>query len=257
VEEKGQLKIQVFSSLPLISVFQDGKEIQKLKPKDGLVWLDLPAGNTSFFLALKGENGTLLDQYTIEPIPIPNLKSLDFKEIAVNVGSNCAYLQPKGKTVWLASQASQPGSFGTVGGLLFSSGNKRIGTTAYVQGTEDKPLFQTQQTGIQQFKADVPDGQYQVEIYLAELEPKKREANVLYDLGGAGKSASTTGNRKFHIQVNGQMWLENVEPETGSGGLSAISYKSTFDAKDETGLTLNFIPVVGEPVLNGIRIVRK
>lgn len=43
------------------------------------------------------------------------------------------------------------------------------GTDKNILDTEDDPVYQTQQTGIQQYRLDVPPGKYEVRLHFAEL----------------------------------------------------------------------------------------
>jgi beta-galactosidase len=44
------------------------------------------------------------------------------------------------------------------------------GTDRNIVGTENDPIYQTQQTAIQQYRFDVPEGNYELALHFAELQ---------------------------------------------------------------------------------------
>lgn len=112
-------------------------------------------------------------------IAAANIRQL---ELAVNVGSNCFFMDDKSDLCWLPDQVYTPGSWGYVGGEVFYRSPGRIGTTAEVKNTRNVPLLQTKRKDIKAYRFDLSDGEYEVELLFADLNaPSER---VTYDLGG-------------------------------------------------------------------------
>ena len=56
-----------------------------------------------------------------------------------------------------------------------------LGSDIDICGTDMNPVFQTQRVGIESFKADVPDGEYSVSLYWAELDSDKKKEALIYN----------------------------------------------------------------------------
>ena len=113
-----------------------------------------------------------------------------------------------------------------------------------------------QRRGIEAFKADVPDGQYYVYLYFAELSAGKDKAvQLVYNLGNdvVGEEAS---DRVFDVSINGQTLLKDYDIRRENGALRPVIKRFTVDVRGGEGLTVGFTPVKGETVLNAIRIYR-
>jgi len=66
-------------------------------------------------------------------------------------------------------QPYHAGSWGHIGGKPFVIGKNSslpYGTDKNIAGTNNDPVYQTQQTGIQQYRFDVPAGNYELTLYL-------------------------------------------------------------------------------------------
>jgi beta-galactosidase len=155
-------------------------------------------------------------------------------EIAVNVGSNADFIDEQNR-VWLADQPYTAGSWGFIGDSakwIYSSPPDRN-----ILGTTDDPVYQTMQEGLSSYKFDVPDGNYEVELLFAETKFEQ------------------PGKRVFSVKINGKTVIENLDVAATAKPRHAFDRKFTTAANG--GLTVEFVPVVGEPVLSGIRVVRR
>jgi beta-galactosidase len=93
------------------------------------------------------------------------------------------------------------------------------------------------QEGLSSYKFDVPDGNYEVELLFAETKFEQ------------------PGKRVFSVKINGKTVIENLDVAATANPRLAFDRKFTTAANG--GLTVEFVPVVGEPVLSGIRVVRR
>jgi len=64
----------------------------------------------------------------------------------------------------------------------------------------------------------------------------------------------SAGKRVFSVRINGENVIENLDLPASVGIRRAFS--RTFIVAAKNGITIEFIPVVGEPVVSGIRISR-
>lgn len=184
-------------------------------------------------------------------IAAANIRQL---ELAVNVGSNCFFMDDKSDLCWLPDQVYTPGSWGYVGGEVFYRSPGRIGTTAEVKNTRNVPLLQTKRKDIKAYRFDLSDGEYEVELLFADLNaPSER---VTYDLGGTAvlSNADFRGS-VFNVSVNGRLWLNHFSPAMEVGGNRCLSKKLRVIVTDGN-LTVGFEAVKGMTFLNGIKLFR-
>jgi beta-galactosidase len=111
---------------------------------------------------------------------LQNLRSekLPFTEMNISLGDYRFFYDEKNAQTWIPEQAYKPGAWGYLGGTVYAmKGNTRMsfGTTKDILGTDLDPVYQTQRKGIEQFKFDVPDGDYEITLHFAELlSPTKK-----------------------------------------------------------------------------------
>jgi beta-galactosidase len=253
----GKIRIPVISNQAEVMLFHENQKIGEVKVSDRMGIIDMAAPTGPIWIRLENQKGQVLGHQELIPTWMPDLKDPGFRELAVNVGSNCAYLQPKTNTMWWPSQEYAPGSWGVEGGKRFRSSRTRIGTQAYIELTPDQPLYQTMQDSLTAFRADVPDGKYVVDLLFAELEPNIKPTNVLYDLSSNRNPNKNGFNRVFSVFVNGKIWKEKFEPAQEPGPYRAGCYSIETEVKDGKGLLVEFGRILGNPCLNGIRIWKR
>jgi beta-galactosidase len=175
--------------------------------------------------------------FTLQP---KNFKSErnPFKEIAVNVGSTCYFIESHNiDYLWMPDQAYREGSFGHVGGkILRHPRRKTIGSEVSVKGTENDPVYQTQLVGIEQFKFDVPKGSYELSLLMAELKTK--------------------GENVMDIEVNGKKVWQNLNLKKVYGNNRGVDKRYLITVADHKGITVDFKATKGETRLSGIKLRR-
>jgi beta-galactosidase len=252
--ENGKIDLMVISNQDRVNLYTGNQKFAEVSIVDRIGTFSMAAPAAPIWVRLENAKGDILGFQELKPVFVPDVKSETFSELFVNIGSNCAYAQPGTNSIWFPSQEYKPGSWGHIGGQMFKSSRSRIGTQAYVANTTDQPLFQTMQDSISAFQADVVDGLYELELLFAELEPNIKPTYVLYDIS-TNKNPNKTGiNRVFNIKINGQMWKENFEPAKDPGGFKAGSFKMIVQAKNSKGIRIDFEKVLGNPMINGLKI---
>jgi beta-galactosidase len=101
------------------------------------------------------------------------------------------------------------------------------------------PLYFTYRSGIDGYRLDVPDGEYDVELLFAE--PLKLEP----------------GERSFQVAINGETVLPALDLARQDGAARATPITFTASAVDGKGLTISFRAIRGDPILNAIRVRKR
>jgi len=179
-------------------------------------------------------------------------------ELNVMLGSHRYFEEREAEMVWIPEQAYKGGSWGYVGGEAYRRATNfgtLLGTDLDILGTDNDPIFQTQRIGIEQFKVDVPDGQYSVYLYFSEIEFIDDTEASIYNLGAdqIEKSQSSIV-RVFDISINDKLLIQNFDIRKEYGTTTAVIKKFVVNVKDGTGITISFGKRTGEPVLNALRI---
>jgi beta-galactosidase len=192
--------------------------------------------------------GRVVDRMTIRMDVVPrSLRDTTFRELAVNVGSNAQYFDDTGP-VWLEDRAYTPGGFGYVGGTA-----RLMAREIVITDTRQTPLYVTYRAGLDAYKFDVPDGEYELELRFAE--PGGAQGTVV--AGGALPPGEAPGAHAFGVLVNGRTVVERLDLATRRNVAPARPVTAEVTASNGSGVVVTFKPIVGQPVLNAIHIRRK
>jgi beta-galactosidase len=110
-------------------------------------------------------------------------------------------------------------------------------TDRNVLGTDSDPLFQTMVEGLTEYKFDVPDGEYEVELLFTETKN------------------DFPGRRVFDIAINGHPVFGKIDL-AGTDGRDRAAKRNVIIAVTG-GLSITFHASVGQPVLSGVRILKR
>jgi len=255
--------IKVYSNASEVELTLNGNFHETARVTDNIATFDIPFinGKNSILATIKIGDQKYHDFYELEMKQVPQILNdpkFPFTEINVTLGSERYYEDKKSNRVWIPEKPYSSGSWGYVGGIPYSP-KTRFGSLpaadVNITETEHDPIFQTQRTGLEQFRLDVPQGQYAVYLYWAELEsPVKREA-LVYNLGQE-IIKDTTEAREFNVVINGNIFLKNFNISDQIGAEKAIIKKFIVNANNNEGLKINFEAIKGSPVLNAIRVYK-
>ncbi|MDQ8005874.1 MAG: glycoside hydrolase family 2 TIM barrel-domain containing protein [Pedobacter sp.] len=254
--------VQIFTNQKNITLKLNGKIIGSAEAKDGIASFNVPFSNgINRLVALSTLNDTeISDQADINFKLLSqnlNSKTLPFQQMSISLGDNRFFYDEINHEVWLPEQEYQPGSWGYIGGNVFKmakKGRHSYGSDKNILGTDLDPIFETQRTGIKQFKFDVPNGDYEVYLHFAELLSKVKREELAYNLSTDKSNDDEFRERIFDIKINdidflkGFNNLEDLEPER------AISVKTRVNVRDKQGIAIDFNPIKGEAILNGIQL---
>lgn len=232
-------RIDVYSNLDRVELFVNGRSLGVKTPDDvrKASWMVPFVNGTNVLEARAEKDGTVVtDRLEIEfhyyPLDLRN-GGTRFEELAVNVGSRAQYSDDDGR-IWVPDRAYAPGSFGHVGGKAVL-----LDRSVIVLGTPQAALYVTYREGIQGYRFDVPDGDYEVELVF--IEPRHR----------------VPGERVFDVAINGKTVLPGLDlaARTGFGVATPITLTAT--ARNGAGLEITFHAIRGQPVLSGVRVRRR
>jgi len=147
--------------------------------------------------------------------------------LRVNAGG-AQYVDKEGK-LWYADQPYALGSWGYVGGTVYSVNDS-------VRNTSNSSLYQTERYGMEAYKFDVPNGRYAVVLHFAEIfwhEP---------------------GKRVFNVSVNDSLILTNYDIFAEVGADYATIHTCTTKVTDGL-LTIGFASLIDNAKISAIEIV--
>ncbi|MBO9657283.1 MAG: DUF4982 domain-containing protein, partial [Chitinophagaceae bacterium] len=254
--------LQVASNLDSIEVFLNGNSIGKNKVIEALTAWSVPFANGKNKLLAKGykDGKWFTDEMDVDFTMIPfSLKDerFPFRQLNIMLGADRYYIDRKRKQVWIPDQPYRPGAWGSAGGKTFklvSNARLSYGSDRAIAATDDDPIYQTQLTGIEQYKLDVPPGRYELTLHFAELQGGAVKG-LVYNLENSARTEDSTA-RIFSVMINDQAVLENFDIAKQYGVATAVSKKVRLDVKDEKGITLMFKSIKGEAVLNALQVIK-
>lgn len=236
-------QIKLYSNLPEVELFVNGESAGKQATDNchAVFNVVLPVGTSVLMAQGVYGNKPVEDVMTIDFRPLPDLSEGD--ELAINVGSNCFFTSALSNLTWLPDRPYVPGSWGYVSGEARS-------TTSEIVNTVDVPLYQTRREGEFTYKIDAPDGNYEVELLMADVT---RPAAQLANLLGKNKSEETAGETRFNIVICGRQVETNFSP--ADGGRYRTAFKRRYIVCNEEGcITIALEAVKGKPFISGIKV---
>ena len=245
--------IKVYSNLSEVELFLNGKSLgNKNLNNCNTVW-DVPFVDGINILTAKG----LKDGWTIEDVLKITFKSQpsDLSQISsnfefgINVGSTSYFTDEHSNFTWIPDKPYTKDSWGYIGGEMFRSTPTRLGIQSEIGGTYNQPLFQTMREGLSEYRFDVPDGRYEVELSFAD--PAKKEL-ILNDIG-AGQSDMSM-DREFNVAINGVVKLENLNLQKQYGSLFAVTKRYIIEVENGKGISVSFEAIKGKSILNAIKV---
>lgn len=233
--------VKVYSNLPEVELSINGRSLGRKSVRNcsATFEVELPEGHST----LAANAGDAYDAMVITRQPVPDLAKGD--ELAVNVGSNCNFTSGLSHLTWLADRPYSNGKWGHTGG------NHRS-TTSEIVNTIDGPLYQSWREGDFSYRFDAPEGEYEVELLLADVsKPAAQLANLL----DRSNSEVEKDMARFDILINGKMVEQNFSPAEDGRYRTAFKRRYIIDnAADAIEIALR--PITGNPHLAAIKIRR-
>lgn len=123
------------------------------------------------------------------------------------------------------------------------------------QVNDNNPVFQTVRSGIEEFRADVPAGEYSVYLYFCELSTVEPSEGLAYNFGN--DQARPYSESVFDVEVNGRTVIKDCDIYSDVGAFRPVVRKISVSVAEGEGLSVRFSASKGEPFLNAIRIWRE
>ncbi|MFT3824334.1 MAG: glycoside hydrolase family 2 TIM barrel-domain containing protein [Chitinophagaceae bacterium] len=267
IEQVCYQPLQVTSNLDSITLLINGKALPAKKVTDGICeWLVPFANGANQIEAWGMQQGRKISAFAtidfrLQPYTLRD-ERIPFHQLNVLLGANRYYIDDTRKQVWIPDQPYRPGSWGYMGGQAFNiPGSTRLpyGTDKGILGTDDDPIYQTQQTGIQEYCLDVPDGVYELTLHFAELQGGMVPAlayNLSSSSGGSSSRKESSAARVFDVLVNNVPVLQNFNIAAQYGLAKAVARKVPVTAANNKGIRIVFNATEGEAVLNALQVVK-
>lgn len=256
--KSGKKLVQVTTNLEAIELFVNGSSVGNKQVTNGLgEWeIALPAGNN--VLEAKGiKDGkwyTDKAAIAIKLVPDEIATGSVFESMNILLGANRYFTDDQQKQ-WIPDQPYKKGSWGYVGGKSFKiPSNNRLpyGTDKNIIGTNNDPVYQTQQTGIEKYKLDVPEGEYAITLHFAELQGGSVK-DLPYNLSD-GDRIEPKGKRIFNVYINTVLLLDNFDIASQYGASTAVTKTTRLLVAGDKGIEISFEPIEGAPVLNALQV---
>ena len=246
------LPVKIYTNLPEVELFIDGKSLGKQKTKNFAVTFEVPFCQKEHFIAAKAENRKAVqdisfveDGIRLNFTPIPaNLNGTNLRdlELAINVGSYCFYTSDESNLTWLPDQPYTENGWGYIGGESKSS-------QIQIKNTNDGPLFQTLRNGIEGYRFDVPNGVYEIEFLFTDIF--RENATTVYQLGH--NSDVENRENRFDIIINDQTIEESFSPCRESDYFHALRKRYNI-TNFRNKIEIRFSVRNGKSFLNGIKL---
>ena len=246
------LPVKIYTNLPEVELFIDGKSLGKQKTKNFAVTFEVPFCQKEHFIAAKAENRKAVqdisfveDGIRLNFTPIPaNLNGTNLRdlELAINVGSYCFYTSDESNLTWLPDQPYTENGWGYIGGESKSS-------QIQIKNTNDGPLFQTLRNGIEGYRFDVPNGVYEIEFLFTDIFGEN--ATTVYQLGR--NSDVENRENRFDIIINDQTIEESFSSCRESDYFHALRKRYNI-TNFRNKIEIRFPVRNGKSFLNGIKL---
>jgi beta-galactosidase len=234
--------IDVYSNAKEVSLNLNGKNIGK-KKTNGI-------GKTTWKVLLKDDINKIVANGVVNKKTISDTGMISYKiydtllnnfsavpnekqTLRINCGSNAQYID-NDKNIWIEDKSYSKGSFGyTVGTPSF------ISLKGKITNTDKTPLLYTYLNDVKSYRLDMPDGQYEIELFFAEPE--------FHEIG----------KRVFDVTINNSKVLTDFDLNKEASYCEAVLKKYSIMVKYNQGIEIKFDSKKGKAILNGIAIRRK
>lgn len=238
--------LQVITNAKTAELFLNGRSLGVKEAISHIIAWQVPFIDGPNQLKVTAEGGS--DNLTIDF----HLFSTDFN---ILLGAKRFYIDEKQQQLWLPDQPYKKGSWGYIGGEAFTGTNNRMsyGSDKNILQTDDDPVYQTQQVGIEAFKFDVPDGEYELSLYFAELIGGVTKEALAYNLDNNHQQEQVE-QRIFTVSINGHPFLEKLNLAADYGYTTALKKKTRVTVQAGKGIRVEFKALEGKTVLNAIAL---
>lgn len=241
--------VDVYTNLPEATLFLNNASLGKRQAQDHRIsWPVAFERPGEYTLKVVGGDAPDAheDQLRISMDIVPaRLDTLASVDLAVNAGAHYAFLDHASGMTWLPDQPYQKGSWGYVNPEQAPQVPK-IASLEDISVTDLDPLYQSMRTGMRQYRFDVADGWYEVELLCVEPLPKMRRF-----ADSPEPPPHPGGLRIMSVKVNGLFLLNEVDLIKDYGHNHPVREKIKVKAQDGMGICVDFTE---KAIVSGIRV---
>lgn len=247
--------IQVVTNFKSAELFLNGKSLGVKEAISHMIEWQVPFIDGTNMLTVSGKDSSdnLAANKQVAQLAI------DFHVLSTSLnillGAKRFYIEEKQHQLWIPDQPYKKGSWGYIGGEAFKGTNNRMsyGSDKNILQTDDDPIYQTQQVGIEAFKFDLPDGEYELSLYFAELIGGVTKEALAYNLDNNHQKEKVE-QRIFNVAINGNIFLEKLNLAADYGYTTAVKKKTRVTVQGGKGILIEFTAIEGKAVLNAVQL---
>lgn len=276
--------VDVYSNLDSVQLSNNEVIFGTKLVEDGVASFSVPFNDGVNILKSSAfpNNENVLDEAIINFNLLPNnlKENKDWNIIAVNLGDHRNFYDDKSDLNWMPDKEYEKGNWGHIGGKVYYKTStfksqtfgkkgskksnkempinlkKRFGTEKNILGTDNDPLFQSQIQDFEAYRFDVPDGKYELQFYLAELEVDSESMELIYNLGNDVISDNNPIERIFDIAINGVERFSKLNIAKEIGPETASIKKVEITAKEGKGIEIKLNSSGAPGFINAILLRR-
>jgi beta-galactosidase len=260
-ERSSKQALSVFTNFNKAELFLNGVSLGIKAVKDHEIIWNVPFKNgvntisvVSVGTAVRMEDHAEVD-FVLQP-KLLNSKALPFKQISISLGDSRYFNEDAAHKVWMPDQPYHTGAWGYLGGDVYtleSTKRQSFGTDNGILNTSIDPVFQTQKIGLIEYKLDVPDGKYKLDLHFAELVGAEMKTSLAYNLADKIFSRQKE-NRIFNIYMNNILTIKHLNIAKQYGVGKAVTKHIIATVRNNRGITLRFEQIEGRAVLNALEV---
>ncbi|MCF8381593.1 MAG: beta-galactosidase [Bacteroidales bacterium] len=256
-----------------VQVFSNFKEVELLHNGTFLAKEDVVNGLATFRVAFKQGANQLVAKAGSDESEIYDLANIDFtiiptklkdevfpfEKLNISLGDKRFYTDYLRHENWLPAKKYSPESWGYIGGDVYkmvSTKRQSYGSDINILDTDLDAVYATQIEGIEEFRFDVPDGKYSLTLHFAELYSDVEHEVLVYNLGDEDDSSKQSQERTFSVKLNDKEFLTQLSNQRQLVPEKAISFKTEIIVENGEGVSVKFVSLQGEAILNGIQLRR-
>ena len=228
--------VKVYTNFPEVELWINGISlgVRKSENFNAVYQVPLHDGENIIEVRKSGNAGVPADAaiVNLRGFRAPEGKlNLDCHDFAVNVGSNCFFRSDDSGMIWLPDREYARGSlYGHVGG------SNRV-SYSDIGCTRDVPLLQRCVENLSEYRIDLPEGHYEVELQFAELTDPGLVSAYLLGNDVASKNKKLVG---MDVIINDRQVETGFMPGAESGSRTTVKRRYFVDVTDDDGLHVRF-----------------
>lgn len=250
--------VNIFTNVGEVRLLLDGKDLGTRTVTNQTAVFEVPFKDGANHLVAYATDHSCVDSLTVQFSLIPadlQKEGLKGHKLAILLGAKREFIDQNEQLIWLPDQNYVHG-WGSIGGSPYHiphSERQSYGTDRNIRGTDQDPVYQTQQVGIKAYQLDLPRGTYRLNLYFAEFQTDEQQESLVYNLGAIQHQAKA-GQRVFDVSINGKTVLRHFNIAAQDGALTAVCRSFRVKVKGHKGICIRFSSREGQPVLNALKV---